>query len=249
MTQSPFGRSEASFRDVSPVEVATVATLLSDVARASMVSILLDGRARTARELAMAAGITPQTASSHLAKLIEGGLLTALPQGRHRYHRLAHPDVAHALEALSILAVSPLRKQRAPGPKDAALREGRTCYDHFAGRLGVAIADALVTTGAMVEEGRNFRMTEAGEGRLSCLGIEVAELRRSRRPICRWCLDWSERRPHLAGAIGARLTSRSLEAGWVRRVDDSRAVRVTPGGERVFADVLGLRLAGVAHAA
>ncbi len=249
MTEGSFQASRTRFRDVSPVEVATVAALLSDVARASMVSVLLDGRARTAGELATTAGITPQTASSHLSKLIEGGLVAVIPQGRHRYHRLAHPDAAHALEALSLLAVSPARKQRAPGPNDAALRDGRTCYDHFAGRLGVAIADTLVATGAMIEEDQSFRVTEAGAARFACLGVEVAELRRHGRPPCRWCLDWSERRPHLAGTVGARLASRSLEAGWVRRLEGSRAVRVTQAGERVFADVLGLHLGKVAHAA
>lgn len=239
----------ASFVDVSPVEVAAAASLLSDVARASMVSVLLDGRARTAGELAAAAGVTPQTASSHLSKLIAGGLVSVVPQGRHRYHRLASSDVAHALEALSMLVASPARKQRTPGPKDASLRNGRTCYDHFAGRLGVAITDALVTRGVIVEERQSFRIAEGGAGRLACLGVVVPGSRRSGRPACRWCLDWSERRPHLAGAVGAQLTSRSLEAGWVRRLAGSRAVRVTPAGEQVFADVLGLRLRDMAHAA
>ncbi len=238
-----------SFADVSPVEVAAAASLLSDVARATMVSILLDGRACTAGELAAAAGITPQTASSHLAKLIEGGVVSVIPQGRHRYHRLASPNVAHALEALCVLVASPARKQRTPGPRDASLRDGRTCYDHFAGRLGVAITDALVGEGVIVEEHQSFRVTQEGEGRLACLGVVVPEPGRSGRPACRWCLDWSERRPHLAGAVGAQLTSRSLEAGWVKRLEGSRAVRVTPAGEQVFADVLGLRLRDMAHAA
>ncbi len=213
----------ASFVDVSPVEVAAVASLLGDVARASMVSVLLDGRARTAGELAVAAGVTPQTASSHLAKLIEGDLISVIPQGRHRYHRLASPDAAHALEALSMLAASPARKQRTPGPK--------------------------VAKGVIVEEHQSFRVAQEGEGRLACLGVVVPGPRRSGRPACRWCLDWSERRPHLAGAVGAQLTSRSLEAGWVRRLEGSRAVHVTPAGEQVFADVLGLRLRDMAHAA
>ncbi len=238
-----------SFVDVSPVEVAAAASLLSDVARASIVSVLLDGRARTAGELAAAAGVTPQTASSHLAKLIGGGLVSVVPQGRYRYHRLASPDVAHALEALSMLVASPARKQRTPGPKDASLRNGRTCYDHFAGRLGVAITDALVAKRVIIEERQSFRVAEEGEGRLACLGVVVPEPRRSGRPTCRWCLDWSERRPHLAGVVGARLTSRSLETGWVKRLKGSRAVQVTPAGEQVFADVLGLRFRNMVHAA
>ena len=214
-----------------------------------MVSVLLDGRARTAGELAAAAGVTPQTASSHLSKLIAGGLVSALPQGRHRYHRLASPDVAHALEALSMLVASPARRQRTPGPKDVSLRNGRTCYDHFAGRLGVAITDALVARGVIVEERQSFRIADGGARRLACLGVVVPVPRRSGRPTCRWCLDWSERRPHLAGAVGAQLTSHCLEARWVRRLDGSRAVQVTPTGEQVFADVLGLRLRDMAHAA
>lgn len=238
-----------SFVDVSPVEVAAVASLLGDVTRASMVSVLMDGRARTAGELAVAAGITPQTASSHLAKLIEGGLISMVPQGRHRYHRLASPDAAQALETLSLLAASPARKQRTPGPRDASLRDGRTCYDHFAGRLGVALTDAFVAKGVIVEEHQSFRVTQEGEGRLACLGVVIPGPRRSGRPACRWCLDWSERRPHLAGAVGAQVTSRSLEAGWVRRLEGSRAVHVTPTGEQVFADVIGLRLRDTAHAA
>lgn len=156
-----------SFADVSPVEVAAAASLLSDVARACMVSVLLDGCARTAGELAAAAGVTPQTASSHLSKFIAGGLVSVVPQGRHRYHRLASPDVAHALEALSMLVASPARMQRTPGPKDPSLRDGRTCYDHFAGRLGVAITDALVTRGVIVEERQSFHIAEGGAGNVS----------------------------------------------------------------------------------
>lgn len=236
------------FADVSPVEVAAAATLLSDVARATMVSMLMDGRARTAGELAQAAGVTPQTASSHLAKLIEGGLVSAHPQGRHRYHRLASPDAAHAVEALSLLAASPARRPRPVGPKDPLLRQGRTCYDHFAGRLGVAITDALRERAALTEEGATFRLTETGESQFARLGVAVPELRKGGRPLCRWCLDWSERRPHLAGAIGARLASRSLEAGWVRRLDGSRAVQVTPKGEKALAEMLGLDLRAAGYA-
>ena len=237
------------FADISPVEVAATATLLSDVARAAMISVLMDGRARTAGELAQAAGVTPQTASSHLAKLIEGGVVSVHPQGRHRYHRLASPDAARAIEALSLLAASPARRPRPIGPKDPMLRQGRTCYDHFAGRLGVAITDALRERGAITEQGETFRVTEAGEGQLARLGIAVPELRQGGRPLCRWCLDWSERRPHLAGAVGARLASRSLEAGWVRRLDGSRAVQVTPRGEKAYAEMLELNLRAVDHAA
>jgi DNA-binding transcriptional ArsR family regulator len=231
-----------NFSDITPVEVAAAASLLSDVARAAIVFTLLDGRARTASELAFVAGVTPQTASGHLAKLVDAGLISVLAQGRHRYHRLANPEAAQALEALTVLAAVPHRRPRVPGPRDTALREARTCYDHFAGRLGVAIADALVANGALIAEGRDFRITADGEQRLVGVGVDLAALRSQRRPLCRACLDWSERRPHLSGAVASRLMAHCLDAGWVTRLPGSRAVRVTPNGERQLGVTLGLNL-------
>ncbi len=230
----------AHISDISPVEVAAVAALMSDAGRAAILIALLDDRARTAGELAAVAGVSPQTASSHLARLVGAGLVTMFPQGRHRYHRLANPDAAHAVEALSVVAAAPLRRPRAPGPRDLALREGRTCYDHFAGRLGVAIADALLGAGAIVAGGKAFEITEEGACRLARLEIDVAALRRGPRPLCRCCIDWSERRPHLAGAVGAALATNALRAGWVERLSNTRAVRVTRAGHAIFAEVLGL---------
>jgi DNA-binding transcriptional ArsR family regulator len=228
--------------DVSPVEVAAVASLMSDAARAAMLIVLLDGRARTASELAFVAGISPQTTSSHLAKLVEAGLVAMVQQGRHRYHRLARPETAHALEALSVIAAAPPRRPRAPGPRDRQLREGRTCYDHFAGLLGVSIADALLSIGGVIEQGREFEITGEGERRLGVLGVDVPALRRDRRPLCRSCIDWSERRPHLAGAVGARLATSCLAAGWVERLGQSRGVRVTLTGRAILRDTIGLTL-------
>jgi DNA-binding transcriptional ArsR family regulator len=228
--------------DVSPVEIAAVAAMLSDAARAAILITLLDGRARTAGELAFVAGISPPTASSHLAKLVDGGLIAVIPQGRHRYHRLVRPEAAQALEALTVLAAAPPRKLRAPGPRDRVLREGRTCYDHFAGRLGVALADALAAAGCVVEDGRDFRVTDEGERRLAALGVDVPSLRAERRPLCRRCIDWSERRPHLAGAVGAGLAASCLSAGWVERIGETRGVHVTEAGRRAFLDRLGLDL-------
>jgi DNA-binding transcriptional ArsR family regulator len=228
--------------DLSPVELATVASLLSDTARAAMLVSLLDGRARTAGELAFVAGISPQTASSHLAKLVEAGLVSMKRQGRHRYHRIAGPETANALEALSVIAAAAPRRPRIPGPRDLTLREGRTCYDHFAGRLGVAIADALVAVGGATENGRDFDISGEGERRLARLGVDVATLRRDRRPVCRCCIDWSERRPHLAGAVGARLAASAFASGWVERLGDMRGVRLTQSGRSVFRDALGLGL-------
>ena len=227
------------FSDISPVEVASTAALLSDVARASILCALMDGRARTAGELAFTAGVTPQTASSHLARLVDAGLIVVVPQGRHRYHRLANAEAAQTLEALGVLAAGQPRRMRVPGPRDAVLREARTCYDHFAGRLGVAIADALRLAGGTVVHGRDVEITAEGERRLACLGVDVAPLRAAKRPLCRHCLDWSERRPHLAGAVAAQLVQSALEKHWVERLKDTRAVRVTPEGRRVFAEALG----------
>lgn len=228
--------------DVSPVEIAAVASLMSDAARAAMLIVLLDGRARTASELAFVGGISPQTTSSHLAKLVEAGLVTMVRQGRHRYHRLARPETAHALEALSVIAAAPPRRPRAPGPRDRLLREGRTCYDHFAGLLGVSIADALLNVGGVIEQGREFEITREGERRLAALGVDVPALRRDRRPLCRSCIDWSERRPHLAGAVGARLATSCLQGGWVERLGQSRGVRVTSTGRDILRDAIGLTL-------
>lgn len=227
------------FSDITPVEIATTAALLSDVARASILCALMDGRARTAGELAYTAGVTPQTASSHLARLVDAGLIIVVPQGRHRYHRLASAEAAQTLEALGVLATGQPRRSRVPGPRDAALRDARTCYDHFAGRLGVAIADALHVAGGTVVHGRDVEITPEGERRLACLGVEVAPLRSAKRSLCRNCLDWSERRPHLAGAVAAQLVRSALTHGWVERLKDTRAVRVTPGGRAAFAAALG----------
>lgn len=230
------------FSDVSPVEVAGIASVLSDAARAAILISLLDGRARTAGELAFVAGISAPTASSHLAKLVDSGLITVIPQGRHRYHHLARPEAAQALEALTVLAATAPRKPRMPGPRDRALREGRTCYDHFAGRLGVALADSLLAAGCLVEDGRDFRVTDEGERRFMCMGVDVPVLRTERRPLCRRCIDWSERRPHLAGAVGAQLTASCLTVGWVERIGETRGVHVTDIGRRAFLDLLELDL-------
>jgi DNA-binding transcriptional ArsR family regulator len=230
------------FSDVSPAEIAAIASVLSDPARAAILISLLDGRARTAGELAFVAGISAPTASSHLTKLVDSGLITVIPQGRHRYHRLVRPEAAQALEALTVLVASPSRRPRTPGPRDKALREGRTCYDHFAGHLGVALADTLLARGCVAEDGPNFRVTEEGEHRLARMDVDVSALRIERRPLCRRCIDWSERRPHLAGSVGAKLTASCLSAGWVERIGDTRGIRVTDVGRHAFLDILGLDL-------
>lgn len=230
---------------------AEVAALAGDPARAGMLHALMDGRALTASELARVAGITPQTASGHLARMVAVGLLGVEKQGRHRYHRLASPTVAQMIESIMRVASS-LQSTRLPrplsvGPRDAALRAARTCYDHLAGRLGVALADALVAGGYAELANDAGVVTGAGIELFGRIGIDVDQLsvrhgRRSARILCRPCLDWSERRPHLAGAVGAALCSHSFSKGWIRRIDGTRAVTVTPKGQRIFREEFGARL-------
>lgn len=219
-------------------QVAGVAALLGEPARAAMLMALMDGRALTARELAEAAGIQASTASRHLALLVEGGLLALERQGRHRYHRLASPEVARAVESLMQLGAPP-RRAVVTGPRDAALRAARTCYDHLAGRLGVAIADRLQAAGAVAldagdDEGTG-RLTDAGRALLARAGLVLEG------PVaCRLCLDWSERRSHLAGALGRQLCAHGLAQGWLRPREGSRALAVTPRGVAVLRETLGV---------
>ena len=233
----------------STATFATVAALAGDPARAGMLHALMDGRALTASELARVAGVTAQTASGHLARMTETGLICVEKQGRHRYHRLASPAVAHMVE--SIMQVASTReppRRLSVGPRDAALRAARTCYDHLAGHLGVALADALSEHGRVELSSDGGLVTDAGMEFFSCIGIDVdaLTLRRGGRParvVCRSCLDWSERRPHLGGGIGAALCTHSFAKEWIRRLPGTRAVAVTPKGQRVFREQFGARVA------
>jgi DNA-binding transcriptional ArsR family regulator len=209
--------------------LATIASLLGEPARTAMLTALMHGRAMTAGELAREAGVTPQTASAHLARLRESGLVLVAHQGRHRYHRLAGPEVAEVLEGLMDLAARTAGPKARFGPKDASLREARLCYDHLAGAAGVALYDGLVASGRL-DAATGLALTPAGRHFVAELGIDLAVLEAKRRPLCRACLDWSERRTHLAGSLGAALFHRFGELGWLRPRAGSRIVEVTPPG-------------------
>jgi DNA-binding transcriptional ArsR family regulator len=218
--------------------MATVAALLGDPARANMLTALMDGRALTAKELAFAAHVSPQTASGHLARLTDASLLAAEKQGRHRYFRLASPLVGQMLE--SVMAVAgPEPRPPATWRGGDALRTARTCYDHLAGRLGVALADALTEGGHVALSHDGGEVTDRGHAFLCDFGAEPLA---GKRIFCRPCLDWSERRPHIAGRLGAVLAARCLDLHWIERQRDSRAVTITPAGAFGFAEKFGIHL-------
>ncbi len=212
--------------------IASVAALIGDPARANMLTALMDGRALTVSELSQAAGVALPTASGHLAKLAAGGLVAAERQGRHRYMRLSGPDVAEVLEVLMGLAQRTGQTRIRTGPRDPALRAARVCYDHLAGERAVALMGRLMTDG-LVTDTREPAVTEAGRRFFAALGIETDPAARSRRPLCRRCLDWSERRDHLGGALGARVLDLVVERRWARR-QEGRVVAFTPEGGRAF---------------
>jgi DNA-binding transcriptional ArsR family regulator len=225
--------------------IASVAAAVADSARSAILLALADGRSRTAKELAFLARVSPSTTSAHLAKLVDLNLLAVMPLGRNRYFRLASPLVGRMIEAMGNVAAEV--QPRIPRPRgDAAMRLARTCYDHLAGFLGVAIADSLQNQGLVVLSDDGGEVTQQGVTRFDRLGIAIP-VGRSQRIFCRPCLDWTERRPHLAGAVGAALCSHCLERGWVERIRDSRALRVTASGEAAFADIFGVQLPGAAR--
>lgn len=220
------------------LELSMVASLIGDPARANMLQALMDGRALTAKELAWLAGVAPQTASGHLGQLTRGGLLEVAVQGRHRYFRLAGPEVAAAVESLLALAEArPLERRFRPRVQED-LRQARTCYDHLAGRLGVAIHDALMDGGHLAVEAGGYGLSASGQAVFAALGVDPAAGGKARRAALRPCLDWSERRPHLAGSLAAALLCRCGEAGWITRRKDSRAVVLTPEGRGALAAAL-----------
>jgi DNA-binding transcriptional ArsR family regulator len=211
------------------LDMAAIAALVGDPARANILCALLDGRALTASELAYAAHVTPQTASGHLGKLARAHLIEPAQQGRHRYFKLAGRHVAAMLESISsVAAVAPPRLR--PIRIDDTMRQARMCYDHVAGRLGVVMADALREHGHVEFADDGGVVTSSGEAFFAKFGVELSGARQSRRVFCRPCIDWSERRAHLAGAVGAALADRLMELRWVARKRDSRALTITPIG-------------------
>jgi DNA-binding transcriptional ArsR family regulator len=217
-------------------DMSRIAALLGDPARANILTALMDGRALTAKELAYAAHVSPQTTSGHLAKLTDAQLLTVARQGRHRYFRLSSPLIGHMLESVLAVAGS-VAPTPPPWRGGEALRTARTCYDHLAGRLGVAVADSLSSAGHLVLSADGGEVTPSGDAFLAKFGAHPAE---GKRVFCRPCLDWSERRPHIAGRLGASLVHRCLELGWLQRQRDTRAVVITPPGQRGFTEVFGI---------
>ena len=212
--------------------IARVAALVGDPARAEMLTALLAGRALTATELAGLAGVTRQTASAHLARLVEAGLLAVEAQGRHRYFRLADSDVAQLLESLMGVAFRTGAVRLVTGPREPALRKARVCYDHLAGELAVILYDGLHARGVLSSGGEALALTPAGAAWFASFGIDPAHEATRHRAFCRACLDWGERRHHLGGALGAALLRRLCELGWAQRAKDSRVVTFTPQAEQ-----------------
>lgn len=227
---------------VYDADIATVAGLLANSARAAMLDVLLDGDAHTAGGLAREARVAPSTASGHLAMLVDGGLVSVRRSGRQRWYRIASPAVGQVMESLARLAprreVSSLRQATII----EQLRMGRTCYDHLAGRLGVAITEALIARRMILLRGDNFELTGSGEAFLEGIGIDIAAAQRRRRGFLLACEDWTERRFHLAGAIGAALSERLLELRWIRRLPSGRAVALTAQGTAELSTLLGIEL-------
>ncbi len=221
-------------------DIAYVAALIGDPARANMLTTLMSGKALTVSELSAEAGVTMQTASSHLSKLESSGLLRMRKQGRHKYFALASDDVAHVLEGLMGLAAGTGRLRTRPGPKDGALRRARVCYNHLAGEMGTRMFDSLTARGRLALEGEDVRLTASGEAFVEEFGISLRDLRTSRSPLCRVCLDWSERRSHLSGSLGRAFLDRFETLSWARRDPNSRVVHFTPPGVRHFARLFAL---------
>lgn len=214
--------------------IAIIGSLVGDPARANILTALMGGQALTATELAGECGITPQTVSSHLGKLEAGGLILRRKQGRHHYFSLSGNDVGELLERIMDVAANRGHQRVRTGPRDPALRQARVCYDHLAGDRGVIMLDAMQSKQLLHAKDLDITVTEPGRQFFQDLGIDVAELEGQRRPVCKACLDWSARRSHLAGSLGAAMLDRIFALGWARRVENSRVVRFSARGEQEF---------------
>lgn len=213
-------------------DISIVAAMIGDPARSNMLLALMSGLSLTAAELAREAGVTPSTASGHLAKLKDAGLVLGKRQGRYHYFRIADTDVAHAVEALVTVAARAGHLRTRPGPKDESLRRSRSCYDHLAGRLAVDLYDHWATLGILHQNDAGTNVTVEGEGFLTERGIDVTLLKKSKRPLCRTCIDWSERRNHLGGSVGAAILTHILSNAWATRDGGTRVVRFSRTGEQ-----------------
>ena len=219
--------------------LARVAAMIADASRSRMLAYLLDGEFASAGELARAASVSPATASAHLAQLLDGGLLVCEPRGRHRYYRLADAEVAQALSALALVAERDAHARAWASPPRQRLRQARCCYGHLAGALGVQLMQGLLQRGWLQPEGGAFALTAAGQQGLAGLGLDPAAWQQpSRARLAYGCLDWSERRDHLAGRLARALLSHALAQGWLRRVPGERALQITPPGQRALASLL-----------
>lgn len=222
--------------------IAEVAALVGDPARANMLCALLGGRALNATELAFAAGVSPQTTSGHLGKLFQAHLVVLMKQGRHRYYRLAGPHVGRMLESIMSVALTGPPRFQPKSKLDDRLRHARTCYDHIAGLLGVALTDRLTEREFIILGDEAGEVTPAGADFLIKLGVDLSGARTKRRLFCRPCLDWTERRPHIGGAVGAALAKRCFELKWIERQRDSRALTITPAGRRGLMEFFALSI-------
>ena len=215
-------------------DISRVASLIGDPARANILTALMSGKALTATELAHEAGVTLQTTSAHLAKLDEGGLIRPRKEGRHKYFTLASEDVAHVLEALMGLAAGSGHLRHRPGPRDPELRHARVCYNHLAGDMGTQMYDSLIARGLILHSDKALNLTLSGRDFVTGLGIDLDAFPASRSPMCRDCLDWSERRSHLAGRLGRGLLAHFESTGWAQRIPESRVIRFTAPGKKAF---------------
>lgn len=215
-------------------DISYIASLIGDPARANILTALMSGKALTATELSAEAGVTLQTTSAHLTKLVEGGLLRVRKQGRHKYFTLSNDDIANVLEALMGLASNAGYLRHRSGPKNQAMRKARVCYNHLAGDMGVHLFESMISKGQLIIKNDAISLTEDGITFSANLGVDINQLNKQKAPLCRECLDWSARRSHLAGGLGRAFLSKFLEKKWAKRLPNSRVIQFSTIGEKEF---------------